>query len=255
MLLAPGLDPSRCRLGYRVLSNRRVVARGSILGDRLQWTDDGAWRRGVGGVDFPQAAVLQCFASYGECAQHHYWIADPRTFQNPMRMTLQVADSELEVLRDYLFEEKRQRKESRDFETGVALLAWMLGFSSAHLGSTPRLSDAPDIVGTTPKGDMLIIECTTGLLKAENKLSKLIERARAIRSNLDASGNGHVRVLPVIVSALERGAVDAERRLAIDSGVGVATRETLQEMLLRTIGVADSQLLFDEIWNSLHPIQ
>jgi hypothetical protein len=251
ILLARTLDPKRCRLGYRVFSNKMVVARGSFSGDQLEWSDDGIWRRGVARLDIPQAAVMQCFASYADCAQHHYWIADPKNYQNPRRMTHQATDPQLEVLRDYLFEEQRQRKESRDFECGVALLAWMLGFSVGQIGQTPRLAEAPDFAGTTPNGDMLLVECTTGTLKADSKLQRLVERTRSVRSSLEASGNAHVRVLPVIVTSLERASVEVDIAAANVAGIAVATKETLVSLLGRTISVPDAQAIFDEVWNSL----
>lgn len=251
ILLAPTLDPSRCRLGYRVFSNKMVVAHGSFSGDQLNWSDDGMSRRGVGQLDIPQAAVMQCFASYADCAQHHYWIADPKNYQNPRRMTHQATDPQLEVLRDYLFEEKRPRKESRDFECGVALLAWMLGFSVGQIGQTPRLAEAPDFAGTTPNGDMLLVECTIGTLKADSKLQRLAERTRAVISNLEASGNGHVRVLSVIVTALGRASVEVDVAAANSAGIGVATKETLLDLLGRTVAVPDAQAIFDEAWKSL----
>jgi hypothetical protein len=251
ILLAPALDPARCRLGYRVLSNGMVAARGSFNGDQLNWSDDGMWRRGVGQIDIPQAAVLQCFASYSDCTQHHYWIADPKNYQNPRRMAYQATDSQLEVLRDYLFEEKRPRKESRDFECGVALLAWMLGFSVGQIGQTPRLAEAPDFAGTTPNGDMLLVECTIGMLKADSKLQKLAERTQAVIGSLEASGNRHVRVLPVIVTALPRASVEVDIAAANSAGIGVATKETLLNLLGRTVAVPDAQTIFDEAWQSL----
>ena len=253
VLLARNLDHLKCRIGFRVLSNRVVVNRGSFSGEQISWGTGDIWKRGDVRLQVPQAAVVQCFASYADAAHHYFWISDPRNYQNPLRMALQATDNELEVIRDYLFEERKPRKESRDFEQGVAMLAWMLGFATAPIGATPRLSDAPDLIGATPKGDMLIVECTTGLLKAENKLARLAERAQAIRQRLDSSGNGHVRVQPVIVTALERAAVEGEAVQAMASGISVATRETLRDLLARTVGVASAQAVFDEIWNAVRP--
>ena len=251
ILAAPGLDHDKCRLGYRVVSNRIVVNRGSAAGNAITWDTTSNPVRGTISLEVPQAAVIECFASYSDCTQHYFWVSDPRNFQNLLRMALQAADTGLEVLRDYLFEEKQERKEARHFEHGVAMLTWMLGFTVAQPGATPRLSDAADIVAATPKGDMLVIECTTGLLRAENKLPKLIDRTRAIRSSLDASGNGHVRVLPVIVTAREAGSVQAEVPSAESSGVSVATKETLRDLLNTTVGVADPQGLFERMWTAV----
>jgi hypothetical protein len=251
ILAAPGLDLNKCRIGYRVVSNRIVVNRGSVAGDAIKWDTKVNPIRGSFELEVPQAAVIECFASYSDCTQHYFWVSDPQYFQNPFRMALQAADTSLEVLRDYLFEERQERREARHFEHGVAMLTWMLGFTVAQPGATPRLSDAADIVAATPKGDMLVVECTTGLLRAENKLPKLIDRARAIRSSLDASGNSHVRVLPVIVTAREAGSVQAEVPSAESAGVSVATKETLHDLLNTTVGLSDPQGLFERLWTAV----
>lgn len=118
-------------------------------------------------LKIPEGAVLQCFALYEGFAQHQGWIADPKNHLNPCRVaSLEEFDDKLGILRDYLFEEQKQRREARDFEFGVAWLMWMLGFSVAQAGGTPRTSDSPDIIGATPKGNVVVVECTTRLRAA-----------------------------------------------------------------------------------------
>jgi hypothetical protein len=81
---------------------------------------------------------------------------------------------------------------------------WLLGFSVAQLGGTPRTQDAADIIATTPNGHFAVIECTTGLLKADNKLPLLHDRAQAVRRALESSAHNQLRVLPVIVTTKSR---------------------------------------------------
>jgi hypothetical protein len=137
-------------------------------------------------------------------------------------------------------------RDARDLETAVAWLLWMLGFSVAHLGGTPKTQDAPDLVATTPNRNFVVIECTTGLLKAENKLARLVERAEALRRRLDASGNRHLRVLPVIVASKDREEVRADIEQAEKLGVLVLTGETLREALIRTLVLPDAERIYAE---------
>src|SRR5262249_33622493 len=51
-----------------------------------------------------------------------------------------------------------------------------------------------------PEGGFCPYECTTGLLKADDKVSLLIDRAERVRQGVVASNNQHLRVLPVIIS-------------------------------------------------------
>ena len=82
----------------------------------------------------------------------------------------------LENLRAIIANAQGRGEEARDMESVVAWLLWMLGFSVAHL-NTRRTRDAADLLVTSPAGHFAVVECTTGLLKAENKLSLLHERA------------------------------------------------------------------------------
>jgi hypothetical protein len=84
---------------------------------------------------------------------------------------------------------------ARDLEAGVAWLLWMIGFSAAHLGSTTRTQDAADLIVTSPAGHFAVVECTTGLLRTDNKLPTLVARATEVRKRLDSGNNRHLAVI------------------------------------------------------------
>lgn len=253
VFLAKSLDASKCQIGYRVFLHGKVVDRGAIQGNDLTWTEQGGFLKGEGWVGIPQGAVLHCVASYAGYAQHQGWIADPAHSQNARRVSLEAFDDRLEVLRDYLFEEQKPRKYARDFEFGVAWLMWMLGFSITQVGGTARTSDAPDILATTPQGNVLIVECTTGLLKVENKLANLIDRTEAVKKRLATSGNSHLKLLPVIVTAKTKEEVKADLEQAQKLGVLVVTQESLRELLQQTIAAPDSEVIYSQAWESVQP--
>lgn len=255
MFLANALKKADCHLGYRVLLHGQVMERGTIGGNDLAWEVGEHYARGLGTLTIPSGAALQCFATYSGVAHHQGWIADPTLSQNPRRAALEEFDDKLTVLRDFLLEELKPRREARNFEIGVTWLLWMLGFNVVHVGAAPRLSDATDLLATTPKGHMLLVECTTGQLKAESKLAKLVERAQTIRRRLDASGNHHIRLLPVIATALGREEVKADMDQAQQLGVVVATREDLLSGLNRTIVLQDPDLLYTQAEESLRSRQ
>src|SRR5262249_16357023 len=140
-----------------------------------------------------------------------------------------IFDSNLETLNDFLSKSGARGRYGRDLESGIAWLLWMLGFSVAHLGGTGRTQDAADLIATTPKGDFAVIECTTGLLKADNKLSLLVERAERVRQGVAASNNRHLRVLPVIVSSKTRDEIRADIEQAEKLGVLVMSREDIDQ--------------------------
>ncbi len=249
--LAKSLDPNKCNIGYRVFLQGKVVLRGSISGSTLDWSEQENSRLGVGKLKIPSGAVLHCVASYDGFAIHQGWIGDPKNFQNPRRASLEEFDDKLEILRDYLFGEQKTRKEARHFEFGVAWLMWMFGFSVAQAGGTPRTADVPDIIATTPKGNIVIVECTTGLLKADNKLAQLVDRTELVKKRITSSGHSHLKLLPVIVTAKTRDEVRADLEQAQRLGVAVMTREDLTAALNRTIVVVDADLIFAQALESV----
>lgn len=246
IFLAEQLSPNLCRIGYRVFHQGRVVKRGTIAGDAMRWEPRQHVLHGSAKIEVPPGALLHCVAIYDGHAQHQGWIADPSTVQNPNRAVYEAFDSQLTILRDFLENSQGKGRGARDLEAGVAWLLWMLGFSVAHLGGTAKTQDAPDLIATTPSGNFIVIECTTGLLKADNKLPRLIERAEALRRSLDASGNRHLRVLRVMVTSKEREEVKADLEQAEKLGVVVMTKETLQEALSRTLVLPNAENIYAE---------
>jgi len=122
----------------------------------------------------------------------------------------------------------------------------MLGFSVAHLGSTRRTQDAVDLIATTPNGHFAVIECTTGLLKADQKLPRVVERAEHVRRRLAESGNRYARVLAVMVTSKTRGEVVADIERAERLRVLVITQEDLQQSSNRTLALPNADQLFEQ---------
>lgn len=249
VFLAKSLDVSKCQIGYRVFLHGKVVDRGAIQGSDLNWTEQDVARQGEGAVGIPQGAVLHCVASYDGYAMHQGWLVDPKNFQNSRRVVLEEFHNGLGILESYLFEEQRRGKDARDFEFGISWLIWMLGFSTSQVGGRDNTSDAADIVATTPSGNILIVECTTGLLKSD-KVSKLVERTEIVRKRLISSGNYHLKVLPVIVTSKPKDEVRADIDVVKNKGVSVVTKEDLKSLLAQTIVLPDADLIFNQAWQA-----
>ena len=113
----------------------------------------------------------------------------------------------------------------------MAWTLWGLGFAPVSFEMNAKTRDTFDILAVSPKDDFLVVECTTGLLRAESKLSKLSAREAALRKMLSASDLQHVRVLPVIVTAMTRDEVKADLGAAAETGILVLTKEDLEAVL------------------------
>jgi hypothetical protein len=253
--LADGLDTEKAAIGYRVFDRNRVVARCALPGSKLEWTKAENIQQGVGEIEVPNGAVIDCIASYSGVAQSYYWIADPKTAQNPLRSIHDAFDNNLEVLQELIAKSQSKGGNARDLEIAISWLLWILGFSATHIGATSKTSDAPDLIASTPRGDLLVIECTTGILKEDSKLSHLFQRAEKIRQTLAASGNQHLKVLPIIVTTKTRDEIKSELEQAHKLGVLVATREDFQQLITRTMLFPDPNALYAEAFETLHKLQ
>lgn len=123
--------------------------------------------------------------------------------------------------------------------------AWIF-CCSPIIGGIDRTQDAVDLIATTPKGDFAVIECTTGLLKSDNRLPLLTARAARVRLGIDVSNNKHLRVLPVIVTCPTRAEIVADIEQAEKLGVLVISRENLEQAVTRTLVFPNADQLYEE---------
>lgn len=254
--MASSLDRAQAKLGFRVVHQGRVVHRGAIQGNDLAWSDGDLAAVGTGDIEVPSGSVVQCIASYAGEAHHVQWRADPATFLNPRAAILSLVDPSSSLIHAYLHPEMPARgKAADDFEAAIAWLLWALGFSVASFGTHAKTRDAFDVIATTPRGDFVVVECTLGLLRAEGKLSKLAARTVNVRDALMASNLKHLRVLPVIVTAMTADQVAADAGPAAELGILVVTREDLDEVQNELVRFPDADSLFERGLRALHDRQ
>ena len=122
-------------------------------------------------------------------------------------------------------------KYSHRLRVGRGLDALGFGLCARQLRNERQNTRYLRYFGRQPQGRFLVVECTTGLLRAESKLSKLSAREAALRKMLSASDLQHVRVLPVIVTAMTRDEVKADLGAAAETGILVLTKEDLEAVL------------------------
>ncbi|CAJ0773265.1 hypothetical protein R8510_03456 [Ralstonia chuxiongensis] len=253
LLAAHGLDLAPAKLGYRVLVNGQTVDRRAVMAPKLSWHDAESYRVGELEIELPEGAIVQCFASYDGHWIHQGWLVRPGSFVNSRRVSHEAFDANLENTKRYLSDEKLLKQDSRYFEYAIANLFYMLGFSVDPLFG-PLMRDNPDLLASTPLGNIVVVECTTGAIDNEGKLTKLLTRTRALEDKLRQSGHAHVRCLPVIVTSLPRSAI-ADLQPAKDAGIAVACAEDIEGALNRTLFPQNPDVLFEEQWQSVKPPQ
>jgi len=243
--LARTLPTTQVSVSYRLFANGKVIARELIENDRIQWTEVENMHRGTYKFAVPSAAVLHCYSLYSGIAQTHWYITDPSKSQNSRRALYETFDPGLGIFTEFIARTNTKGRDARDFETAIAWMFWMLGFSVAHRGATARTQDFADIILTTPNGNVGVVECTTGLLRADNKLPNLIHRTASVRRQLDGSNNRHLRVLPVIVTALTRIEIKADQEQAEKLGVLVLAKEDIDQLIPATLLPANAEATFE----------
>jgi hypothetical protein len=242
--LAAKLNPALVSVGFKEFKDRRLIKRSHIPGNSFDWREESGFLIGSKSFNVSGAAALQCFCTYAGKFQHLFWFADPSIAQNTKRVAYEIIDPKLSDLRQYIKKDDFTGKDARNVEAYVSWLLWMLGFSAAHFGKINRSQDAVDIVATTPFGHFVLVECTTGLLKPDNKIPKLLQRAQLLRAKLEDSANGHLKVLAAMVTTKGRDEIAAELEQVERHGILVLTRENLEKACDDTLSLQDADQLF-----------
>jgi hypothetical protein len=246
VLLSEGLSKDQLTLGYGIYVPGKVTKRAVVSGEKMRWTKETDLLRGQIKFQAEKTAVLNCTVSYDGIAQSHLWVSDPERVQNSRRAVYEAFDPKLENLKGILAAAQGRGHEARELESVVAWLLWMLGFSVAHLGGTRRTRDAADLIVTTPEGHFAVIECTTGLLKAENKLSLLHDRTEAVRRSLGETNNTDQRVLPVMVTSKLTSEIKPDVEAAERLGISIVAREQLESAINRTLIQPNADQIYAE---------
>lgn len=240
--LAQGLSPEKLRLGYKIQQQGGVTARSSVAGESLDWTTFGGLHHATAELEIPISAILFCVVSYDGIAQQFARLMDPTAVQNARRAALETFDPQLTQLRE-IIDNQQSKTRGRDFEAAIAWLLWMLGFGVAHLGDTEKTQHAADLIAVSKSGHVAVVECTIGLIKAD-KLSRLFERTEAVRRSVEASGNRHARVLPLIITLMSRAELAADLERAEKNGIAIFAREDVEGVLFQTRFTENSDQIF-----------
>lgn len=241
--LATALDVGKLRLGYKIL-HKESIERKSVSGSALDWRQDGDIKIGTYRMSVGSASLLQTFVSYAGISHHQWWVTDPQKRLNPRLAIHQVFDEDLELLRRMLL--KPETDKPYVFENAVSTLLNLLGFAVSNYGRIPKLQKGPDIITISPTGHVGVIECTVGLLDENDKLAKLVQRAKLIRDKLNGTGYGFLQLQAVIVTPLSRDEVTANLETAGKHEIAVVCKEDIEEMLKQVNLPSNADRLFED---------
>ena len=179
-------------------------------------------------------SVLECSALYAGTIFDLIQLYDPATFSNARRMVVELNDPGLKHLSNVLTRiGERDYKLRNDFEAAVAVLFHMLGFDTVRIGGSKKLTDGPDIYATTPNGDLLVVECTSGSF-SDDKLRKLIIRTNQAKVHFRESLSRPECVSALIVSPRTLAELESGVAMADRTGVILLCGSQIEEAIERT---------------------
>ena len=204
----------------------------------INWCDPGDNRRvGTVNVTIENCDSILTMISLEKATVRRQMIVDPPRSRNQRFLAINRFDDSLVKLRWAIFEAQN----SRDFERGVSVLLFLLGFSAAM----PLETDSPDIVVSTPLGRIVLIECTTKLDDYSTKLGKLVGRRTALSDVLSASGMPG-QIIAALVCRLPRNSVLLKEEALVESDVLYYCAEDIESALLKVRYLVNPDDLLNE---------
>ncbi|WP_036140887.1 hypothetical protein [Luteibacter sp. 9135] len=194
------------------------------VGSNIEWDliQEGRLRRGKATVKLPLAERALVVLSVGNACVQRQWFPHPAKSQNERLLAMRTFDRDLKQVRFNLLEGTQPEK----FELAVAALAFLRGFAP----SVQLETDSPDIVLTTPGGQMVLIECTLQSKDVHNKVGKLVDRRHALEAALSTSRSARP-ILAVLVTRQHRQQVAMTTDEFRDRKIALVTRDQLEEYI------------------------
>jgi len=223
----------------------RVAVRGAPGGlearlqaaDRIVWSENDQGGR-FGGVRDGALMMLMI----GQSVVQRHWFNDPTKARNRRLLAFRAFDPSLKKVQAAC----QLNGDGRDFEKGVVALLFLLGFSPALCVAT----DAPDIVVTTPGGQLAIVECTTRIGDFQNKVGKLTDRRGVLQRAMSNSGHP-ADVIAVLVSCQARDQVPVDEKFLRDTKIKLLCREDIERGLHAISNPPDPDELLMRLRNEL----
>lgn len=235
-------DVTRLRLAVRGVPGGGLAGRQQAT-SQIHWgevTDNK--RQGVARIQMQDCDSALAMLMIGASTVRRQWFLDPTKARNNRFMAVQHYDIELRKIRSAVLESP----ESAKFEQGVTALLFLLGFSPVLQLET----DSPDIIVTTPAGQLVLVECTTKISDFSAKLGKLVDRRGSLSKVL--AGAGHPpEILATLICRSPRDQIAAHEDELRSHKVLLLTREDLQNSFDRVRHPEDPDKVVVEARNHL----
>lgn len=189
------------------------------LAQSISWREISDGKRvGTLQASLPNVDSALTMLLIGQSTVRRQWFVDAAKARNRRWMAAQHFDADLQKIRNAVL----APVESRRFEQGIASLLFLLGFSPVMSIET----DAPDLIVTTPGGQLVLVECTTRIAEFSKKLGKLVDRRGSLSKAL-SSARHPSEILAVLICATERDQIATPKDELQEQKVLLLTKEDL----------------------------
>jgi len=216
-------DPSKLDVAIRVVPGNGIRGRTHITSEFVWETEANEILVGRLDRELSDADSVLVMIQIGGVTARRQWFLDPVKPRNVRFLATQLFDQELKMLKQSVLEST----DSRRFETGVASLLFLLGFSP----SVSLETDSPDLIVATPSGRLAIVECTTRIADFPSKLGKLVDRRGKLSKALAESSHNNT-VTAVLVCSLPADQIAANVVQVQSHQVISITRSELEQAFL-----------------------
>jgi len=231
----PEFDSSLISIGLRCFPNPSIDRRFVISADKVTWSCLDGFELGELHEILSDTVMVQAFISInGRIARRHV-IHDRSRAINLKYLAHQHFDPNLRKLRDALV----SGKNARDFEKAVTVVFNILGFSASAFMD----SEAPDIILFSPKGRVLLVECTLHAHDIRTKAGKLHHRRTELQQKVKIDFPW-VDVVAILVCNQQRNTI-AEDGFLTENKIILYCEEDIQSALEQLQLLSDPDLLID----------
>lgn len=232
------LDVSNIGLAVRSVPGNALAGRKQAA-SQIKWNTEIAGRKeGIARITVEEADSSLVILMLGNETVRRHWFIDPGKARNSRLVATQLFDNELRRLQKVIFD----NNDSKEFEKGIASLAFLLGFSSAQQVE----SDAPDLILTTPSGRIALVECTLKTADFSSKLGKLVDRRQALSKAFE-SNRHHAQIYAILICALPRDQIKHDPAELSNHSVALVTKEDLSAAFNQLRHPVDPDNMFDAL--------
>jgi hypothetical protein len=230
------LNTSLIKVAVRGYPGRGLNSRLQI-GPNITWDISDAHAIGKFTGVVPASDNIIVMISLGDVTVRRQFIIDQEKARNHRYLAVRNFDVNLEKITKNLFEDRKR------FEEGLNMLFFMLGFSATRLIAT----DGPDLILASPRGVLVLIECTVAISDFSTKLGKLVGRKASIERALKQAGHG-VTVHALLITAQPAADVASKLEELATFNIQLLTVEDLRRFIDVLPSGIDPDILMEKEW-------